>query len=212
LMSSMLRIKLALLAGAPVFAAAKKAKQAAAATAATVDDAVDWKSAGLMAAALLSVTLVVGYMIHRNGEKAAAPAPAAAASARSATVTVPTSTVPAPEPVSPFDEARTRRFKRMFQKYSSDDGTISEGDLAKLFVDCGKDVPPSGLQDLLNRYPCRDERDEPGPVKIGFEAFLKMAKHLEDQPDQVFKPGSFFEQIYQKFVSSNNLVELSKEQ
>jgi hypothetical protein len=35
-------------------------------------------------------------------------------------------------------------------------------------------VPPSGLQDLLNRYPCRDERDEPGPVKIGFEAFLKV--------------------------------------
>jgi hypothetical protein len=126
LMSSMLRIKLALLAGAPVFAAAKKAKQAAAATAATVDDAVDWKSAGLTAAGLLFVTLVFGYMVHRNGEKAAAPAPAAAASARSATVTVPTSTVPAPEPVSPFDEARTRRFKRMFQKYSSDDGTISE--------------------------------------------------------------------------------------
>ena len=46
---------------------------------------------------------------------------------------------PKPEPPTPFDEARTRRMKRMFQKHATrdDDGMIAASNLGELFADCG---------------------------------------------------------------------------
>ena len=48
-------------------------------------------------------------------------------------------------------------------------------------------------------------------VKIGFEAFLKMAKFLEDEEQRKQGETTFFGQIYQQFVSSNNLAAMAGE-
>ena len=123
---------------------------------------------------------------------------------------------PKPEPPTPFDEARTRRMKRMFQKYATrdDDGMIAASNLGELFADCGHAVPSAEeLQGLLNRYPSHNDRDEAvgAVVKIGFEAFLKMAKFLEDEEQRKQGETTFFGQIYQQFVSSNNLAAMAGE-
>ena len=59
----------------------------------------------------------------------------------------------------PFDAKRTRRFKRMFDKYCDPGGLIGEADLSKLFEDCGTAGPTSaaGLYDLLERFKSHDD-------------------------------------------------------
>ena len=90
----------------------------------------------------------------------------------------------------------------------------SVGNLGELFADCGHAVPSAEeLQGLLNRYPSHNDRDEAvgAVVKIGFEAFLKMAKFLEDEEQRKQGETTFFGQIYQQFVSSNNLAAMAGE-
>ena len=67
------------------------------------------------------------------------------------------------------------------------------------------------LQALLNRCPSHDDRDESAGavVQIGFEAFLQMAKHLEDEQQRRQGETTFFGKIYQQFVSSNNLAAMA---
>ena len=138
-------------------------------------------------------------------------------------------------PATPFDEAKTRRFRRMFDKYcDSSDRMIGEADLGQLFEDCGAARPAvadgalqrvlddAGAPYLVDRFACSAETGEPGVIKITFESFLTLAHALEKQPDEVNDgtqdemgrakgdtPG-FFGRIYKVFVSSNNLAELAK--
>ena len=137
-------------------------------------------------------------------------------------------------PATPFDEAKTRRFRRMFDKYCDpNDRMIGEGDLGQLFEDCGAARPAvadgalqqmlddAGAPYLVDRFACSAETGEPGVIKINFEAFLSLAHALEQQPAQADDgtqdemgrakgdTPSFFGRIYKAFVSSNNLSELA---
>ena len=102
-----------------------------------------------------------------------------------------------------------------FERYAARDGDsrlIAASDVGELFADCGHAVPSAAeLQALLNRYPSHDDRDESAGavVQIGFEAFLQMAKHLEDEQQRRQGETTFFGKIYQQFVSSNNLAAMA---
>ena len=148
-------------------AGAKRASKAAAAAAAAAqaDDDTTWRIAVIVTLFVLVLTLLALNHVTRpfkfwGFSRAAAPFNGGDPKP------------PKPEPPTPFDEARTRRMKRMFQKYATrdDDGMIAASNLGELFADCGHAVPSAEeLQGLLNRYPSHNDRDE----AVGARAFVR---------------------------------------
>ena len=105
--------------------------------------------------------------------------------------------------MTPFDAAKTRRLKRMFDSYDkTGNGTINEDHLRSLFLDCDQDISPSEIKEVLKRY---EYSSDPA---VTFEPFLEMVKDLEQDPGSLKE--DLFGRIWKRFVSNNNLADLVK--
>ena len=169
-------------------------------------------AAGPLAANLAPIlgSVVVGLVIllaalhgrARAGDASKAAAAEAAAAARAAAAAA----AAAPERTlveqfgSPYDEAHTRRFQRVFVKYDKDkSSTINQEELSGLLKDCGREASAARAGGLIAKH-----MGEGGAGELDFATFLRMVKELEDENKD------FFGYVWYQFNSSNNLTDLVK--
>ena len=101
---------------------------------------------------------------------------------------------------SPYDEAHTRRFQRVFVKYDKDkSSTINQEELSGLLKDCGREASAARAGGLIAKH-----MGEGGAGELDFATFLRMVKELEDENKD------FFGYVWYQFNSSNNLTDLVK--